>query len=75
MSLLSFPTLVQPGGTEHNLQSLVRSGDTDLKLKSVCSQPVFMRAEKLHNNCHLEEHWPLARHDESYEDLPFLFWQ
>ena len=50
---MSVRTLVQSGCTEHNLQSLVRPGDTDLHLKSVCSQPVFLRALHLNSNCHL----------------------
>ena len=48
-SSVSFRT----GGTEHNLQSLVLSGDTDLHIKSVCSWPVFLSSENLHSNCPL----------------------
>ena len=50
-SLLSIRTLVRSSGTEHNLQSLVWSGD--LHLKSVWARPFFLRAEKLYNNCYL----------------------
>ena len=37
-SLVSFWTLARSGGTEHNLQSLVQSGDTALHFK-VCLLP------------------------------------
>ena len=52
-SLVSLQTLVWCGCTEYNLLSLVWSGDNELHLKSVCSRPVFLRAENLHSNYHL----------------------